>query len=42
MGHFRKDDNYIYLEDNSCEFYIPKYYFDEKYNFATDEYNSIH
>lgn len=42
MSHFRKDNNFIYLSDNSCEFYIPSYYFDEKYKFATDEGKVIH
>lgn len=37
MGHFRKDNNFIYLDENSCEFYIPTYYFDDKYKFAIDE-----
>ena len=42
MAHFKKDSNFIYLIDNSAEFYIPAYYFDDKFKFATDEVKSIH
>lgn len=42
MGHFRKDNNFIYLNDNRCEFYIPMYYFEDKYRFAVDAVNFIH
>lgn len=42
MSYFRKDANFIYLDVNSCEFYIPAYYFDEKYKFAVDEGKVIH
>ena len=42
MAHFKKDNNFIYLSDNSCEFYIPTYYFDDKYKFAVDEGKVIH
>lgn len=42
MGHFRKDANFIYLDEPSCEFYIPLYYFDESYKFAIDEGKVIH
>ncbi len=41
MGHFKKDANYVYLLDNSCEFYIPSYYFEDRYKFAFDEGNTI-
>lgn len=42
MGYFRSDDNYIYLDCPSCEFYIPEYYFSEKKGgFATDMGNTI-
>lgn len=36
MSIFKKDENYIYLNAPYCEFYIPKYYFDETTRYAED------
>lgn len=36
MEHFKSDGKFIYLEDQECEFYIPKYYFDDSGGFAVD------
>lgn len=36
MGYFKSDGKFIYLEADSCEFYIPKYYFDVSGRFAED------
>ena len=41
MDHFRSDGKSIFLEDQSCEFYIPKYYFEESGGFAEDLGNTI-
>ena len=37
MAHFKKDSNFIYLIDNSAEFYIPAYYFDDKFKFDLEQ-----
>ena len=36
MAYFKSDGKYIYLEAESAEFYIPKYYFEDGGNFAED------
>lgn len=41
MAYFKSDNNYIYLESQSAEFYIPKYYFDSSNKFAVKLSNSI-
>lgn len=37
MGVFRSDGDYIYLDCQYCEFYIPMYYFDSTQKLATDK-----
>lgn len=41
MAHFREDDEFIYLEDDKMEFYIPMYFFDETKRYASDYYSYI-
>ena len=42
MAYFRSDGNFIYLEAEYAEFYIPKYYFDETGKFAQEHGEIIH
>lgn len=39
---FKSEKNDIILNDKYCEFYIPKFYFDDAYRFSEDYGNSIH
>lgn len=41
-GIFVSDGRNVVLKDAYCEFYIPMYYFDKKYNFAEDNGTSVH
>lgn len=41
-GIFVSDGRNIVLKDAYCEFYIPMYYFDKKYNFAEDNGTGVH
>lgn len=41
MGYFKSDGNFIYLDAQYAEFYIPKYYFDERPVYAEEYGNKI-
>lgn len=41
MSYFKSDKNYIYLDAQSMEFYIPKFYFDDTNKFASFTTNGI-
>lgn len=41
MTIFKSDNTFIYLDTPYCEFYIPMFYFSDKYGFAEDYGNTI-